>query len=283
MAKYTDLYCNTIVNLKGNLTDLNKQVWGILNVTPDSFYDGGKNKTITDILKSAEKMIAEGADVIDIGAASSRPGAELLSPHAEWQRLKPALAAIKKEFSAIPLSIDTYHSFVANAALNEGADIINDISGGSIDSNMLEIIAKYNVPYVIMHMRGNPQTMQQNCSYNNIVLDVLNELSERIYAAKSYSITNIIIDPGFGFAKTISKNFELLKNLHYFSLFQYPVLVGLSRKSMIYKTLKISANEALCGTVSLNTLAVLKGANILRVHDVKEAKQLIGLINELSI
>jgi dihydropteroate synthase len=271
------------INCKGQLIDLSTpRVMGILNVTPNSFYDGGKYKNENEMLSQVEKMINEGASFIDIGAYSSKPNAEFLSQEEEISRLIPAIDLILKQFPETILSIDTFRSEVAKASIESGAGIINDISAGHLDDKMLEIIGKYNVPYIMMHMRGTPQTMQTLTDYDDVVKEILFYFSERIAKARSFGINDLIIDPGFGFAKTLDQNYEIFKKMELFNILELPILVGISRKSMIYKTLNISIEEALNGTTILNTLALTKGAKILRVHDVKEAMECVTLFNKIK-
>lgn len=255
---------------------------GILNITPDSFYDGGIYKNDAVILNQVEKMLFEGASFIDVGAYSSRPGADFVSEAEELKRILPIVTLILKTFPSALLSIDTFRSQVAKSCVDAGAALINDISAGQLDNNMLQTIAKLHVPYIMMHMRGTPQTMQQHTQYNNLVKDILFYFSERIAAARALGIIDVIIDPGFGFSKTLEQNFELLNLLELFKMIEKPLLAGLSRKSMIYKTLETSAKEALNGTSVLNTIGLQKGASILRVHDVKEAMECIKLVKSLS-
>lgn len=256
---------------------------GILNVTPDSFYDGGRYSTLDSIIARIEQIISEGADIIDIGAYSSRPGARHISTKEELQRLLPAIQAVKNISPEISISIDTFRSEIAETIYKEfGTIIINDISGGEMDSNMLNICGKYSLPYICMHMQGTPQTMQQHPEYSNVTQEVYDFLEKKIQKAKEYGIENIIIDPGFGFGKTIEHNFELLQNLDVLKSLEKPILVGLSRKSMIYKTLECTPEESLNGTLILQTIAILKGAHILRVHDVKEAREILFLINKFN-
>lgn len=278
--KYTFLYPKSLLNIGGTLVDLNKQIWGILNLTPDSFFDGGHYNSLHKAMLQTEKMLTEGADVIDVGGASSRPGAQLINEEVELNRIIPFVKEAKKEFPKIKLSIDTFNSKVAEAALIEGADIINDISGGNIDPHIFEVVKKHQCPLVLMHMRGNPSNMLLQNNYNNVLKDVIYELSTQVNKAKNAGINDIIIDPGFGFSKNSEQNFVILKNLEQFKILGYPLLVGLSRKSMIYKTLNTTPEESLNGSTVLNTIALLKGADILRVHDVKEAKEIIYLVNQ---
>ena len=271
------------INGKGQLIDLvSPKVMGILNVTSNSFFDGGKFKTESLILSQVEKMLSDGATFIDIGAYSSKPSAEFVSEKEELQRIVPIVQLILEKFPETLISIDTFRSEVAKACLENGAAIINDISAGNLDDKMLEIIAKYNVPYIMMHMRGTPQTMQTMTNYDNIVKEILFYFSERVSKARSYGINDVVIDPGFGFAKTVEQNYEVLQKLGLFEILELPLLVGFSRKSMIYKILNSNAQEALNGTTALNTIALTKGAKILRVHDVKEAIECVTLFNKLK-
>ena len=253
------------------------QVMAIINITPDSFYDGGKFSSVTDIIKDAEMKISEGATIIDIGAASSRPNAASISAHDEIERLKEPLMALRKEFPHIIISIDTYLSDVAEVVIDLGADMINDISGGEMDKDMLPMVAKHNIAYVLMHMQGTPQTMQVNPTYNNVVSDVISFFQKKIELCKNLGLDKLILDVGFGFGKTTEHNYQLLKQLNDFTTLDFPLLAGLSRKSMINKIINSSAVTALNGTTVLNTIALHNGASILRVHDVKEAKQAIDL------
>ncbi|WP_303315908.1 dihydropteroate synthase [Flavivirga abyssicola] len=270
------------INCKGKLIDLTSpKVMGILNITPDSFYDGGQHKNTSDILKHVELMISEGATFIDVGAYSSRPNADHVSEADELKRILPIVNLIVKEFPEVLLSIDTFRSNVAKQCIEAGAALINDISAGKLDDDMLQTIADLHVPYIMMHMKGTPQTMQQHTHYDDIIKDMLFYFSERIAAAKQLGIIDIIVDPGFGFAKTLEQNYELLNKFDLFKMIEKPVLVGVSRKSMIYKTLETSAKEALNGTSVLNTIALQKQASILRVHDVKEAMECIKLVESV--
>ena len=258
------------------------KIMAILNVTPDSFFDGGKFNTEIKVLKQVEKFINEGADIIDIGGYSSRPGAKNISIEIELKRVISNIKLIRKEFPEIFISIDTFRSEVARESYFSGADIINDISGGNLDTEMLKTVGDLGAPYILMHMRGNPQNMSLKTNYKNITQDILDYLSNGIELAKANGINDIIVDPGFGFAKNIKQNFSLLNNLKDFKVLNYPILVGISRKSMIYKTLNIEVQEALNGTTVLHTVALLKGANIIRTHDVKELMECIKLIDELD-
>ncbi|MGL2964803.1 dihydropteroate synthase [Flavobacterium sp. RSB2_4_14] len=270
------------INCLGNLVDLSSpKVMGILNVTPNSFYDGGKYSDENSILLQVEKMLLEGATFIDIGAYSSKPNAEFVSEEQEINRLLPIIELVLKNFPETLISIDTFRANVAKSAINSGACIINDISAGSLDKKMMQTVADLQVPYIMMHMKGNPQTMQTLTQYENIVKEMLFYFSEKVAKARSFGINDIIIDPGFGFAKTLEQNFEVMSNLELFQMLELPILVGVSRKSMIYKTLETKAELALNGTSVLNTIALQKGANILRVHDVKEAVECIKLVSQL--
>ena len=266
------------INIRGKLYDLTSpKVMGILNLTPDSFYDGGKFKDLNDIDYHISKMINDGLDILDVGGYSTRPGAKEISLDEEMSRVIPVFKYIRKKFPELIISVDTFRSKIAETCLNEGADIINDISSGISDKNMIKTISNFNCPYIIMHMLGNPQIMQNSPKYENAVIEIIQFLSERIKIARDHGITDLISDPGFGFGKTIENNFEILNNLEKFKILDIPILTGFSRKSMIYKTLKTSSDNALNGTSSLNTIALTKGAKILRVHDVKEAKECIIL------
>ena len=270
------------INCKGKLIDVTTpKVMGILNITPDSFYDGGKYKSDKDILNQIEIMLTEGASFIDVGAYSSRPNADDISEEVELKRILPIVKLIMDKFPHTLLSIDTFRSKIAKQCIEAGACMINDISAGKLDNNMLPTIANLKVPYVMMHMKGTPQTMTQLTKYNHLVKDIMFYFSERIEAARRYGIIDIIVDPGFGFAKTIEQNFQLLSHLDHFKFLELPNLVGVSRKSMIYRTVKTRPDQALNGTTVLNTVALQKGANILRVHDVKEAMESIKLTNML--
>ncbi|MFL5762982.1 MAG: dihydropteroate synthase [Bacteroidia bacterium] len=257
-------------------------IMGILNITPDSFSDGGKYTTEETWLKQAEKMISEGAEIIDIGGCSTRPGAEVVSPEEELRRLIPAIQSVRKNFPEIIISADTYRAGTAKEAVKAGADMINDISGGTMDDEMFRTVAGLKVPYILMHIRGTPQTMQLDPVYNDVVSDVLSWINDRLTLLRNMGVRDVIIDPGFGFGKTVKHNFQLLKNLGEFTKSGCPVMVGLSRKSMINKILNINTKDSVTGTSVLNHIAVQNGASILRVHDVKEAKQVIMLENYLN-
>ena len=255
---------------------------GILNVTPDSFYDGGIYRDKKAILSKVEKMISEGATFIDIGGYSSRPNANHISEDEELKRVLPAIEIVLKEFPEALISVDTFRSKVAKQGIEVGASMVNDISAGNLDENMLATIASLKVPYIMMHMKGNPQTMLQQTKYQNLLKEVMFYFSEKIEKASRLGIVDLVIDPGFGFSKTIHQNYALLNSLDHFNILELPILVGVSRKSMIHKPLNISADEALNGTTILNTIALQKGASILRVHDVKEAMECIKLTQQLK-
>jgi len=255
---------------------------GILNLTPDSFYDGGKYKDEKSISLQVEKMLNEGATFVDVGAYSSRPGAHAVSEKEESARIVPIIKLIIKNFPNIILSIDTFRSNVADECLNEGATMINDISAGMQDENMFKVVARHKAPCIMMHMRGTPKTMQQETKYDNLLVDILHYFSKQVSKAREHGLNDIIIDPGFGFSKTLEQNYELLQKLDLMKALDLPILVGLSRKSMIYNVLGSSPKNALNGTTALNMLALQKGANILRVHDVTEAMECIK-INERLI
>lgn len=270
------------INCKGHLIDLeHPKVMGILNLTPDSFYDGGKYKSAGDIIKQVQKMLNEGATFIDIGAYSSRPKAKHISQDEELSRLLPVLELVMKEFPHALISIDTFRSHVADKAIASGACMINDISGGALDEDMFATIAKLQVPYILMHMVGTPQTMQQNIQYENLIKDIIFYFSQKVFALRKLGVNDIILDPGFGFSKTLDQNYELLQKLELFSGINLPVLAGLSRKSMLYKLLDLDANRALNATTSVNTIALMKGATILRVHDVQEAMETITIFEKM--
>ena len=275
---------NKTLNCAGKLINLcTPKVMGILNVTPDSFYDGGRLADSDSVLKQAEKMLTDGATFIDVGGYSTRPGASDVSVEEELRRVLPAIQSIVKHFPEVIISIDTFRSEVAKQAVNEGACMINDISGGQLDPIMFETVASLNVPYILMHSRGTPQTMTQLNEYENLIKDIVGYFHQKIFTLLQLGVKDIIIDPGFGFAKNIEQNFQLLKDLDHFQILGKPILAGLSRKSMIWKTLKTNPEDALNGTTSLNTIALLKGASILRVHDVKEAVEvakLMELVND---
>ena len=270
------------LNCKGRLLVIDKPVvMGIINVTPDSFYSGSRITATDDILRQAEKMISEGASILDIGGQSSRPGSEDIGMEGELARVVPAIEAIHLHFPQSFISVDTYYATVAAAAVQAGAGIVNDISSGTLDAEMIKTVAALNVPYIAMHMKGTPKTMNQLANYIDVTLEVLDFFIKKIEECRLAGIKDVIVDPGFGFAKTISHNFILLKNLSIFKILEKPLLAGLSRKATIYKTLGISPEEALNGTTVLNTIALQNGANILRVHDVKEAVEIIKLLGSM--
>ncbi len=266
------------LNCNGKLLVIDKpMVMGIINLTPDSFYEGSRQQTNASIIAQASKMIDEGVDIIDVGGQSTRPGSNRISAKEELHRVIPAIEIILKDFPETIISVDTYQSAVAKEAIKTGASIINDISAGNMDKDMLETVAKLQAPYICMHMKGTPQDMQVDASYDNVTREVLDFFIQKTEQCREAGINDVIIDPGFGFGKTISHNFTLLKELAAFKMLEKPIMAGLSRKSTIYKTLGATAGEALNGTTALNTLAIQNGANILRVHDVKEAKEVIKL------
>ena len=271
------------INCKGKLINLSTpKVMGILNVTPDSFFDGGKYKDESGILNQVETMLKHKATFIDIGGYSSRPNADDVSENEELSRVLPVIELILKHFPETLISIDTFRSEVAKQSIKAGAALVNDISAGKLDDNMLATVGELSVPYIMMHMRGDPKTMQQQTQYNDLTKEVLSYFAERIAAAHKEKINDIIIDPGFGFAKTIEQNFELLNQLELLQLADQPILAGVSRKSMIYKTLNSTSREALNGTTALHMVALQKGAKILRAHDVKEALECVTLFNKLK-
>lgn len=267
------------IQAQGRLITFEKPlIMGILNVTPDSFFDGGRHNDLDHALRKAEQLLSDGVDIIDIGAYSSREGAAVVSPDEEINRALPVIQELVKRYPDLILSIDTFRANVAEACVQAGVHLINDISGGSLDEDMFATVARLQVPYILMHMRGTPETMQTLTEYKDIAIDVATSLGEKVAALRALGIKDIILDPGFGFSKTIEQNYELLHRvdeLHYFGL---PILGGISRKSMIYKKLGITPEEALTGTIALNTLLLAKGVQLLRVHDVKEAKQLVDLL-----
>ena len=270
------------INIKGKLMDFSSpKIMGILNITPDSFYDGGIFDSNKKILKQVEKMLEDGADIIDIGGCSSKPGSKKVIIDDEIKRVIPTIELIKSKFNEAIISVDTFRSEVAKKAVNSGASIVNDISAGELDPNMFNCVAELGIPYIMMHMQGSPQTMQNKPKYNNVVNDIITNLSKKIFRARELGIIDIVVDPGFGFGKTLEHNYQILNDLSFFKELDCPILVGISRKSMIYKILNNDPKNALNGTTCLNTVALSKGANILRVHDVKEAKEIIKLTNFL--
>jgi len=271
------------ININGTLLDLSTpKIMGILNITPDSFYDGGEFNSDKKILNQVEKMIIEGVDIIDIGGYSSRPGAKEVNINDEISRVIPTIELIKNKFIDTIISIDTFRSEVAKKAINSGASIINDISAGDLDSNMFNCVAELKVPYIMMHMKGTPNSMQKNPTYQNVINEIVENLSKKLFSAKKAGIVDVIIDPGFGFGKTLDHNYCILNNLSFFKELDCPILVGISRKSMVYKLIKKNPENSLNGTTCLNTISILNGAKILRVHDVKEAKEVITLTNFLN-
>ena len=271
------------INCKGQLIDLSKpKVMGILNITPNSFFDGGKYSNEEEIVAQVQKMLSEGATFIDIGAYSSKQNAEYVSVEEEMARIAPVVDLLVQQFPNILISIDTFRSEVAEVCIQKGVALINDISAGKLDDAMLGVIAKYKVPFIMMHMKGTPQTMQTLAQYEDILKEVLLYFSERIAAARNLGINDLIVDPGFGFAKTLEQNYELFKKMELFQQLELPILVGISRKSMIYKKLNNKAQDSLNGTTALNSFSLLKGANILRVHDVKEALECVTLFNAMN-
>ena len=268
-----------VLNCKGRLLVVDKPlVMGIINVTPDSFYSGSRFNLASDVLPQVEKMIKEGASIIDVGGQSTRPGSQQLSAEAELERVIGIIESIHFNFPDTVISIDTFHAKVAIDAVAAGASMVNDISAGGLDPNMISSVSSLNVPYVCMHMKGTPATMQQHAQYENIALETLDYFVKKVEQCRKAGIKDVIIDPGFGFAKTIEQNFLLLKHLPILRTLELPILCGLSRKSSVYKTLAVPVEESLNGTTVINTIALLNGANILRVHDVKEAKEAIELV-----
>jgi len=268
------------LNCNGKLLFIEKPlVMGILNITDDSFYAGSRMQSLNAVKDQAEEMLREGADMLDLGAQSTRPGSNRISAEDELNKLLPSIKIIKQSFPESVLSIDTYHAKVAKECIAAGAAIINDISGGEMDKEMIKTVGNLGVPYICMHMKGVPETMQQQANYENVTREILDFFIAKIDECKSEGIKDIIIDPGFGFGKNISQNFLLLKNLELFKILDKPIMAGLSRKSTIYRTLKVSPEESLNGTTALNTIALLHGVSILRVHDVKEAREAISLID----
>lgn len=271
------------LNCKGRLLEITTPVvMGIINATPDSFYSGSRKGAVMDALHTAEKMMTEGATILDIGGQSTRPGAALITAGEEMERILPVIGAVSREFPASFISVDTSSAEVARAAVEQGAVIVNDISGGNFDSNMLQTVAELNTPYVCMHLKGKPETIHADPQYTDVVKEVLDYFIERTAVCEQAGIHDMIIDPGFGFSKNSTHNFQLLKKLEAFSILKKPLLLGISRKSTIYKTLGITADEALNGTTVLNTAGLLKGASLLRVHDVKEAMEAIRLVSHFK-
>ncbi|RYZ25825.1 MAG: dihydropteroate synthase [Chitinophagaceae bacterium] len=266
------------LNCKGRILAITDPiVMGILNTTPDSFYEGNRVQSENALLRKAESMINDGATLLDVGGQSTRPNSERISPEEELKRVIPAIEALHQAFPEQIISVDTYYAVVAKEGVQAGASIVNDVSAGTIDAGLLQTVADLSVPYVLMHMLGNPATMQKNPQYKNVTLDVFDSLSFKIKELEKMGINDVIVDPGFGFGKTIAHNFQLLRELLFFNQLQKPLLVGLSRKGTVYKTLLTTADKALNGTTVLHTMALVNGATILRAHDVKEAKEAITL------
>jgi len=272
------------ININGNLIDLSTPlVMGIVNITPDSFFQESRKQSESEIVNRVRQILEEGGRIIDSGGQSTSPTSSLIPATEEFNRLEPALRIIRKEFPDAILSVDTFYSEVAKPAVEKyGVNIINDISGGQIDGKMFDTVARLNVPYILMHMRGTPQTMQQHTGYDNLIQEILYYFSERIAKLNLLGVNDIIIDPGFGFSKTMDQNYQLMAYLKYFNIFEVPILAGISRKSMIYKLLECSPQESLNGTTVLNTVALLSGAAILRVHDVKEAVECVKIAKKIS-
>lgn len=271
------------INIKGELLDLSTPVViGILNITPDSFYEGSRKQNEVDILKRVEEIILQGGTIVDIGAQSTRPSSQFLSSEEEIERLSPALSAINREFPNVILSVDTFHADVAKVCVQDyGVAIVNDISGGNLDVDMFQTVADLHVPYILMHMRGTPQTMQKLNNYDDLIQNIAYYFSEKVAHLHRLGVNDIILDPGFGFSKDVSQNYELMRHLNFFENFELPLLVGISRKSMITSFLEVASSEALNGTTVLNTYALMNGANVLRVHDVKEAYEAIKITEQL--
>lgn len=271
------------LNCKGRILHIKEPiVMGIINTTPDSFFTESRSMVIEEIVVKAGKMLEDGATILDLGGQSTRPGSQLVEASEETDRLIPCIEAVHKTYPDAIISADTFYSSVALHAINTGASIINDVSGGSIDEQMIETVGNLDVPYICMHMRGTPQTMQNFTDYKDLLKEMIDYFIQKIDACKNAGIKDIILDPGFGFAKTIPQNFEILNKLEYLKILEKPLLIGLSRKGTIWKTLEITADEALNGTTVLNTISLMKGASILRVHDVKEAVEAIKLVRELN-
>ena len=284
MTKDKNFNPSNKIEVKNRSLDLSTpKIMGIINMTDDSFYDGGTNYNSNKTLKKVTKFIKEGADIIDIGGYSSRPGARNISIKEEWNRIKDIIPIVNKNFPKTIISVDTFRSEIAKRAIENGAHIINDISGGSIDKSLFDTVASLKTPYILTHIKGNPENMQENPKYNSVINEINEYFQKKIKTLKSKGINNIIIDPGFGFGKSLQHNYEILNNLNKFKKFNLPILVGVSRKSMIYRLLKTNPKEALNGTTVVNTLCLLGGANILRVHDVKEAKECIKIIKFAQI
>ncbi len=281
--KNTGFYGKTTINCRGRLLDLSTpRVMGILNLTPDSFFADSRHKIVDELLLSCEKMLTDGADILDIGGVSTRPGAEAVGEEEELERVIPAIEAIAKRFPEAFLSIDTYRAKVAMEAVGAGVGLVNDVSAGRFDAEMYTTVAQLKVPYILMHMQGTPATMQQNPQYENVVLEVLDYLVAEVSKLRELGVNDIILDPGFGFGKTVEHNFQLLQGLDALNVTGLPILAGLSRKSMICRTLNVKPTDARNGTTALNTIALLRGAKILRVHDVKEAVECVKLVVQMQ-
>lgn len=266
------------INCNGKVLSLEKpRIMAILNVTPDSFFDGGKWKNLDNAMRKTENMLDAGADIIDVGGMSSRPGAQIIEIEEEIERIKPVISKIRKEFPECIISVDTFRAEVAKIAIESGADMVNDISGGDLDPTLPELLSDKNIPYIIMHMRGIPENMQSNPSYDNLMGRLLRYFINKTIDYAKMGIKDLIIDPGFGFGKTLNDNFEILNKLSYFKLLERPILVGISRKSMVYKSLGKSPDSALAGTIAANVMAINNGASILRVHDVEECADAIEI------
>lgn len=283
MAKDTFFQKKVTINAGGKLIDLSTpKVMGIINITPDSFYAGSRKTDVAEVLVQAKKMLTEGAVFLDLGAYSSRPGAADISIQEETDRLLPAVEAVVSNYPDAVISVDTFRAGVAEAAVSAGAHIINDISGGELDKNMFATVARLQVPYILMHMKGNPQTMQQLAVYEDVFAEVFDYFVQKIHRLKQLGVNDIILDPGFGFAKEREHSYALMNRMQEFNQLQLPILAGISRKKMIYGLLGITAEQALNGTTALNTAALMKGAGILRVHDVKEAVEAVKIYNAIT-
>ncbi|MBL7766581.1 MAG: dihydropteroate synthase [Chitinophagaceae bacterium] len=283
MAKNSLIPAHSLINLRGKLLDLSApRIMGILNATPDSFYNKGRDSQIDQLLANAGLMLQQGASILDIGGMSSRPKSDMISSDEESERILPLIEAILKHYPQAVLSVDTWRAAVARQALDAGVHIINDISGGQLDPEILSVAAKYHAPYICMHMQGTPQTMQDHPQYEDVVKEILDDFIARIQVFKAAGTTDIILDPGFGFGKTIAHNYALLKHLSLFHLTGCPILAGISRKSMVYKPLNLDADHALNATTALHMVALLNGANILRVHDVREAMECVTLYRHIE-
>ncbi|MCC5917913.1 MAG: dihydropteroate synthase [Cryomorphaceae bacterium] len=271
------------IRLNNRLLDLSTpRVMGIINVTPDSFYSGSRKTSQREIFDKAEQMISEGVDILDIGGQSTRPGAQLLSEVEEWDRLRDVLPDLRKSFPDVGISLDTFYAGVAKRGADEGVDIINDVSGGNLDAEMFDVVGQLRLPYILMHSRGNAQTMTDQTEYDNVVEDVISDLHQKVYKLRHIGVADIILDPGFGFAKTTAQSFEIMANLNAFHIFGLPILVGISRKSMVYKTLGVEPEESLHGTTALHFWCISRGVCILRVHDVRPAKDAIKMYMALQ-